>query len=153
MSTSWNLHPFKADFISGKSQKSLRAKSGEQSGHSISVIDTGARNCLLDIGCLVSSSNDMEENPIIGPKFRPFPTCLSTFSCTATALILKHLNIPEFALFHQFCEILDDHVFHHLWHFCDGLWTIYATQKHLTFHSFSTLSLREHFTSVTCILS
>jgi hypothetical protein len=38
-SISWNICPFKADFIFGNSQKSLGAKSGEQGGCYISVID------------------------------------------------------------------------------------------------------------------
>jgi hypothetical protein len=45
-SISWNLHPFKADFIFGNSQNSFRAKSGKQGGCSISVINFWARNCL-----------------------------------------------------------------------------------------------------------
>jgi hypothetical protein len=47
-SVSWNLHPFKADFIFGNSQKSFRAKSGEEGGCSILVIDFWARNCLTE---------------------------------------------------------------------------------------------------------
>jgi hypothetical protein len=47
-SKSWNLRPFRADFISGKSQKSLGAKWGEQGGCYISVIDFWARNCLTE---------------------------------------------------------------------------------------------------------
>jgi hypothetical protein len=43
-SMSWNLHPFKVDFISGNSQKSFRAKSGVQQGYSISENDFWARN-------------------------------------------------------------------------------------------------------------
>jgi len=31
--------------------------------------------------------------------------------------------------------------------------SVYATQKHLTFHSFSLISFLEHWTRVTCILS
>jgi hypothetical protein len=38
-SISSNIHLFKADFISGHSQKSFETKSGEQDGSSISVID------------------------------------------------------------------------------------------------------------------
>jgi hypothetical protein len=45
-SVSWSLCPFKADFIFGNSQKSFKAKSGEQYEYSISVIDFWARNCL-----------------------------------------------------------------------------------------------------------
>jgi hypothetical protein len=69
-STSWNLYPFKADFIFGNSEKSFRAKQGEQHGCYISVIDLGQK--LLDRECLVRWSTVMVENPITGPKFSPF---------------------------------------------------------------------------------
>jgi hypothetical protein len=43
---SWNLRPFKTDFIFANSQKSFGAKSGEWHGCSISVIELWARNYL-----------------------------------------------------------------------------------------------------------
>jgi hypothetical protein len=106
----------------------------------------------------------MVENGIVGPHFRPFSTrvtvCLSEYRCTVIALILKTcLNAPDSALFqqlHRFCEILGDHLFHHLPDSRDPIWTIYATQKQLSFHDFSPpppISLGDHCTSVTCILS
>jgi len=70
----FNVLKSKADFIYGNSQKSFRAKSsGEQGGCSIPVINFWTRNC-FDRECLVSWSIVMVENPIIGPKFRPFST-------------------------------------------------------------------------------
>jgi len=47
-SISWNIQPFKTAFIFGNSQKSFGAKSGEQGGCSISVIDFWARNCFTE---------------------------------------------------------------------------------------------------------
>jgi hypothetical protein len=47
-SLSRSLCVYKADFISGNRQKSFGAKSGEQGGYSISVIDFWARNCLTE---------------------------------------------------------------------------------------------------------
>jgi hypothetical protein len=43
-SISGNVRPFQADLIFGNSQKSFRAKSGEQGGCSISVTDLWVRN-------------------------------------------------------------------------------------------------------------
>jgi len=45
---SWNLPPFKADFIFGNIQKSFGAKSGEEGGFSFSVTDFWTRNCLTE---------------------------------------------------------------------------------------------------------
>jgi hypothetical protein len=71
-SASWNLRPSKADFIFGNSWKSLSANQ-EWGGCSISVFAFWARNCL-------TAPHELElvimENPIIGPKFRPFYTQL-----------------------------------------------------------------------------
>jgi len=47
-SVPWTLHPFKADFIFGNSQKSRRVKSGEWGGCPISVIEFSARNCMTE---------------------------------------------------------------------------------------------------------
>jgi hypothetical protein len=59
-SLSSNIRHFKADFTFGNSQKSFGAKSGEQGGCSISVIDFSARELL------VSWSIVMVKNPIMG---------------------------------------------------------------------------------------
>jgi hypothetical protein len=64
-SVSWNLRPFKANFISGKSQKSFWAKSGNR-GLFHFINRFWAREHL------VSWSIDMVENLIVGPKFRYF---------------------------------------------------------------------------------
>jgi len=58
-SLSWNISPLKADFTFGNGQKSFGAKSGEQGGCSISVIDFWAREHL------VSWSIVMVKNPIM----------------------------------------------------------------------------------------
>jgi hypothetical protein len=47
-SISRNLQSFKGGFISGNSQKSFTAKSGEQGECSTSAINFWARNCLTD---------------------------------------------------------------------------------------------------------
>jgi hypothetical protein len=50
-------------------------------------------------------------------------------------------------------EKSDEH-FIHLWFRNEGfLWTVYVTQKHLTFYSFSPISLEEHSTNDACIQS
>jgi hypothetical protein len=46
-SVSWNLDPFKADFIFRNSQKSFGVKLDKWNGCSISVIDFWARNCAM----------------------------------------------------------------------------------------------------------
>jgi len=67
----WSVsRPFKANFISGNSHKSLGAKSGKKGGYYISVIDFWVRNC--DTERLMSCSIVMVENPIVGSEFRPF---------------------------------------------------------------------------------
>jgi hypothetical protein len=48
MSLSWNLCPFKEDFIFRNNHKSFGVKSVEKGGCSISVIDFWARNCLTE---------------------------------------------------------------------------------------------------------
>jgi hypothetical protein len=66
-----SLQPFKADFIFGNSHKSFGAKYREPGGCSISVIDFFGQK-LLDRERLVSWSLVIVENPIVGPKFKPF---------------------------------------------------------------------------------
>jgi hypothetical protein len=84
-SVSWNLHPFKADFILGNSQKSLGVKSEEQTGYTISVIYFAARNYLTKKRCEL-------EHCHWWPKFRLFLCMLSVHlskvSCTDISLIL-----------------------------------------------------------------
>jgi hypothetical protein len=63
------VRPFKADFIFGKRQKSSAAKSGWVSHFRNRFL--GQK--LLDKERLVIWSIGMVENPIVGPKFRPFP--------------------------------------------------------------------------------
>jgi hypothetical protein len=46
-SVSWNFHLYMADFISGNSQKSFRAKSREE-GRCCSVIDISATDCTTE---------------------------------------------------------------------------------------------------------
>jgi hypothetical protein len=55
----------------GNSQKPFGAKSGEQNGCFISVIDFWARN-FFDREHLVRWSIVMVENTVIGPNFKPF---------------------------------------------------------------------------------
>jgi len=45
-SVTWNLRPFKSDFIFGNSHESVRVKSGEEGGVPFSVINFWTRNCL-----------------------------------------------------------------------------------------------------------
>jgi hypothetical protein len=70
----------------------------------------------------------MVENPIIGPKVRPFSMHLTVYLnsiAQPVALILKRLSectrFCTFQHFHQFFEILDNHFFHHLPHSHDPL--------------------------------
>jgi len=66
----WNLRSFKADFIFGNRQKSFGVTSWWQCEFHFSNRFLGQK--LLDRECLVSWSIVMVENPIVGPKFRPF---------------------------------------------------------------------------------
>jgi len=50
-SVSWNLPPFKADFISENRQNSFRAKSGKYGGCSITIINFWHRNCWDWVPC------------------------------------------------------------------------------------------------------
>jgi hypothetical protein len=67
---------------------------------------------LLDRELFVSWSIVTVENPIIGPKFRPFSTHItvsfSKYSCITIALIPKRLNLKalDSALFQHFSSVL-----------------------------------------------
>jgi hypothetical protein len=84
---SLNLRPFKLDLIFGNSQKSYGARSGEQDGCSILVIGFWVPREL-------EHCNDGESNR--WAKVQALSThvtvSLSTFGCTAIALILKRLS-------------------------------------------------------------
>jgi len=86
----------KADFISGNSQKSFVAKSGEKGGCSISAIHfffLGQK--LLDKEHLVSWSIVIVENPIVEPNFKPFSILVDCLALRNEFKVNNSLEIRE----------------------------------------------------------
>jgi len=154
-SISWNLGPFKADFIFGNSQKLFKSKSGDQSGYSISVTDFWVRNCSTE-SILWAGALSWWRIQLLG-QTSGLCHCLSKFSCTVTALILKHVS--KCITLHTFSTLSSV-----LW---DCGWPLLSSstflQPSLNYSCHSKMfdffipspqvSFGEHCTSFTCILS